>query len=257
MFDWNPELYSKFMAERTQPAVDLAQRITVRNPERVIDIGCGPGNSTKVLADLFPNAHIIGADNSEDMIKRARGLYPDIDFITFDAQNDFGRLEKGFDVVFSNACIQWVPDHPKLLADMMSVLKKGGMLAVQIPDNFSEPIHRIIHELVCGEKWSGRIKNKRSFYNMSQSGYFDLLSELTTEFSMWETVYYHRMPSHESILEWYKGTGLRPYLSSLSEPEARELENDVLIEVKKAYPKQKNGEIIFRFPRLFFLALKQ
>lgn len=255
MFKWNSELYSKFLAERTQPAIDLSKRITTDNPQNIIDIGCGPGNSTKVLADMFPNSRIIGADFSEEMITQARSNYPDIEFIMFDAQNDFPKLTEKFDVIFSNACIQWVPDHKKLIAEMMNALNSGGTLAVQIPMNYSEPIHRIICELAESEKWSC-LSGSRVFHTLTVEEYYDILSGLTDDFSVWQTTYCHSMPSHESIIEWYKGTGLRPYTAQLDEQRAEEFVNDVLSEVKKAYPKQKNGSIIFRFPRFFFTAKK-
>lgn len=256
MTNWNSAQYMKFLKERTLPSVDLANRITAESPKKIIDIGCGPGNSTKVLAERFPNAEITGADNSAEMINRAKENCPDLNFILFDAASDFSALEKDYDVVFSNACIQWVPNHPLLLKNMMSVLKPGGTLAVQIPMNYEEPIHQIISKLVSGEKWKNKFCSPRIFYTLSESDYFGLLSDISSDFSIWKTVYFHRMPSHESIIEWYKGTGLRPYLSVLDEADAEEFEKDVYREVVKSYPIQENGEIIFRFPRFFFTAVK-
>ncbi|MGN0528506.1 MAG: methyltransferase domain-containing protein [Eubacterium sp.] len=256
MADWNAELYSKFLKDRTQPSIDLANRITLDNPQSIIDIGCGPGNSTRVLKDKFPNARVIGVDSSKDMIKTAKSNYNDIEFMLFDACKDFDKLNDKFDIVFSNACIQWIPNHEKLLADMMGILNDGGMLAVQTPMNYKEPIHIIIEKLVSSDKWKKYFPNPREFYNLKQEEYFDLLSNISSDFTIWETVYCHRMPSHESIMEWYRSTGLRPYLSALSGKKAKELEKDVFVEVQKEYPIQKNGEIIFRFPRFFFIATK-
>lgn len=256
MFEWNSELYTRFVKERTQPASDLAAKIALTDPKSIIDIGCGPGNSTRVLAERFPHAHIIGADNSPQMIEQARRDNPDIEFTLFDAAKDFDRLNGRFDAVFSNACIQWIPDHPALLKKMMACLNDGGILAVQTPMNYDEPIHRIIGEISDSPKWKIRLGTPRIFHNLTQGEYFDLLAEISSDFTIWETVYCHRMPSHESIMEWYKGTGLRPYLSALSPDDARLFEDEVFQEVKKAYPIQKNGEIIFRFPRFFFTAVK-
>ncbi|MGN0114516.1 MAG: methyltransferase domain-containing protein [Acutalibacteraceae bacterium] len=255
MPQWNADKYSEFINERTQPAIDLANRISLDNPKKIIDIGCGPGNSTRVLANRFFGAHIVGADNSQDMIDKAKGQNPDLDFMIFDASGDFSKFGE-YDIVFSNACIQWIPNHSSLIKNMMSVLKVGGVLAVQTPMNYNEPIHIIIKELAASEKWKNKIKNPRIFYNLTQNEYFDILSELASDFTMWETVYCHRMPSHSSIMEWYKGTGLRPYLQALSDTDAADFESDVYSEVVKAYPIQANGEIIFRFPRFFFTAIK-
>lgn len=253
---WNSEQYLKFKAERTQPAIDLANRITVRAPTDIIDIGCGPGNSTEILKKRYPNAAVVGADNSETMLEAAREKYPDIEFILCDASRDLDRFCGKFDIVFSNACIQWIPDHHKLLREMMSLLKEGGELAVQIPMNFDEPIHKIIGEIASSEKWRDKCNDPRHFYMLTPEQYYDVLSEISSDFKMWQTTYFHRMKSHSDIMEWYKSTGLRPYLEALSPVDKSEFEKDIFTEVEKAYPKQANGEIIFRFPRLFFKAVK-
>ena len=256
MAEWNSEQYLKFKKERTQPSIDLANAIKIENPKNIIDIGCGPGNSTAVLKKRFPNAHIIGADFSPNMIEKAKADYPDIDFMLFDATKDFEKLEEKYDVVFSNACIQWVPNHKKLLSDMMCILKPNGVLAVQVPMNFEEPIHKIIAEVITRTEWADKIGNGRQFYTLKESEYFDVLSDISSDFTMWKTIYMHRMPSHQSIIEWYKSTGMKEYLAVLSDEDKIKFEKAVFNEVEKYYPVQKNGEIIFRFPRLFFTAVK-
>lgn len=252
--DWNSEQYLKFKTERTQPAIDLANRIKMDNPKKVIDIGCGPGNSTQVLSSIFPSAYIIGIDKSEDMIFSAKMNYPDLDFKICDINFELSQFTGDFDIVFSNACIQWVPDHKDLIKNMLNLLNRNGILAVQIPMNYNEPIHKIINELVTSDKWKGFFLHPRDFYTLSQSEYFDLLSEISENFDIWETVYYHVMKSHNDILEWYRGTGLRPYLDILPDNRKAEFEGEVMDNLIKRYPKQKNGDIIFRFPRFFFTA---
>lgn len=256
MAEWDSRQYAKFLKERTQPSIDLAARITCISPAEIIDIGCGPGNSTMVLKERFPSAHIIGADNSENMINSAREKHPGLDFMTLDASGDVSALNGRFDVVFSNACIQWVPDHEKLVPKLFGLLRGGGVLAVQIPMNYDEPIHRIIGRLAAGGKWGSRFSEPRIFYTKTPSEYFDILTGVTDDFELWKTSYLHRMGSHEDIIEWYKGTGLRPYLAQLDEAGGAEFISDLLAELKKAYPVQKNGEIIFAFPRFFFIARK-
>lgn len=256
MSDWNSELYSKFLTQRTQPAIDLANRINLTSVKRAADIGCGPGNSTKTLSDRFPGAALVGLDSSANMIEKAKSLYPQFDFRLFDASKDFAAMTEKFDVVFSNACIQWIPEHRTLLKNMMSLLNEGGVLAVQTPVNYKEPIHRIISDLAERAEWKSKFPSPRIFYNLKPGEYFDVLSEIASDFEIWETVYFHAMPSHESIMEWYKSTGLRPYLSALNEADAARFESEVFAEVVKAYPKQRSGQIIFRFPRLFFTAVK-
>lgn len=257
MADWNSSLYLKFGAERTQPAVDLANRIGAESPEKIADIGCGPGNSTGVLARRFPGASVLGVDSSPEMIEAAKRAHPELSFRLCDAGRDLPELGEGtFDVVFSNACIQWIPNHPKLLRDMMGLLRPGGVLAVQTPMNDREPIHRIIGEVVRNGKWASRFPNPRIFYNLTQGEYFDLLSDLSSDFTLWQTTYFHRLKSRRDIMEWYRGTGLRPYLSALPEEDRPDFERDIFDRLAGAYPEQKNGEIIFRFPRFFFLAVK-
>ena len=253
--DWDSGQYLKFEQERTQPAIDLAGRIACNTPQDVLDLGCGPGNSSRVVAGRVPGARIRGIDSSPEMVAAARANHPDLEFALCDAGRELGRLGHNcFDVVFSNACIQWIPDHPELLRNMLGLLRPGGVLAVQTPMNYEEPIHRIIAELVAGTTWKGAFTNPRIFHNLLPGQYFDLLSELAADFTLWQTTYYHVLGSHADIMEWYRGTGLRPYLRALSDADQTAFARDVYDRVVQAYPKQRDGRIIFRFPRFFFTA---
>ena len=256
MFEWNAKQYSKFEKERTLPSLDLVKAIDCKNVRTTLDIGCGIGNSTAVLKKYFPNAKIIGADSSEDMLTAARKNHSDIEFIKLDAEKELDTVSDRYDVVFSNACIQWIPEHHKLLRRMFNLLNDNGVLAIQTPQQSKHPVHGIITSLADSEKWRGKIHCKRVFYNLSENEYFDVLSELSDNFRIWEVVYFHSMPSHQAIAEWYKGTGLRPYLEQLTQNDKDEFLRDFSSEIKKIYPIQKNGEIIFRFPRLFFTVTK-
>ncbi len=254
MADWNSALYLKFKSQRTQPAIDLAARIDVEDPLDIIDIGCGPGNSTRIIKQRFPDARVIGADYSDNMLEAAQKDNPGCGFIKLDAGGDLSDLAGKFDVVFSNACIQWIPEHRKLLPNLFSMLKSGGVLAVQVPVNFEEPIHKITTKTAASPKWSKELSDPQFFFTLSEEEYFDILSDLTDDFELWKTVYCHRLPGVESIIEWYRSTGLKPYLDQLSENGRNDFINDVRTELIKEYPARKNGEIIFRFPRLFFIA---
>lgn len=256
MTDWNAAQYSKFLKERTLPAVELANAIPCENVRSVLDIGCGTGNSTAVLANRFPCAKIIGADRSETMLAAAKKENPQLAFIRLDAEKDMDALSERYDVVFSNACIQWIPDHRRLLKSFFSLLHDHGALAIQIPQQSKHPVHGILKALARSEKWKDKLRAERSYNNLTEDEYFDVLSELTDTFRMWETVYFHAMPSYESIVEWYKGTGLRPYLEQLPQEEQNAFIEDITQALRETYPKQKNGDIIFRFPRLFFVAQK-
>lgn len=257
MPDWDAAQYLKFEKERTQPSIDLIHRIPLAAPQHILDVGCGPGNSTRMLANYYPHAQVQGIDNSDSMIAAATQAHPDLSFQVCDAQTVLSCfLKASFDVVFSNACLQWVPDHAALLPSLMALLRPGGALAVQIPINYKEPIHQIIHKVVSSSPWAAKIDQPRIFYTLEPENYYDLLSELSSDFSMWQTTYYHHLGSHQDIMEWYRGTGLRPYLQALPTAEQTLFESEVFHSVEKAYPIQKDGTIIFPFPRLFFIAKK-
>lgn len=255
MSGWNPEQYLKFRNQRTQPAIDLAKRIRIDNPRTILDVGCGPGNSTKVLKDTFPKAYILGIDSSEDMVKKARETYPDIDFRVMDITEENQNL-KNIDIIFSNACLQWIPDHKELIPMLFGRLSKGGVLAVQIPMNFQERLFTIMSETVNEDRWGFSSMPAEPDATLKCEEYFDILSSLTDDFDIWETVYYHNMPSVDAMVEWIKGTRLRPYLDVLSSNDAEELINEITEKASKAYEQQKNGEIIFRFRRFFFTATR-
>lgn len=255
MVEWNAVQYLKFQNERTQPAWDLALRIREARPEAILDIGCGPGNSTNVLAAVFPEADLLGVDSSPAMIKAATANHPDITFKQCDAARDLPSLGRDFGVVFSNACLQWVPNHAKLLPEMLALLKPGGVLAVQIPMNQDEPIHRILDELADSPDWRESFPVTRVFHTLAPGDYIDLLAEHAADFSVWQTTYFHRLHSHQDIMEWYRGTGLRPYLDALPAERKPVFEEAVLRRVVAAYPAQRNGDVIFRFPRFFLIAM--
>ncbi len=258
MSDWNAAQYLKFSNERTQPSLDLAVRIKdfILDPKKIVDIGCGPGNSTAVLKSRFPQAELWGVDNSPNMLADAKKNYPEIGWKLCDAATQLHTLDTDFDLVFSNACIQWVPNHSALLVGFMDRLSPGGVLAVQVPYNQNEPIHRILKQLALSERWQASFREIRSFYTLRADEYYQNLSSLSSRVVLWETIYYHILDSHLAILEWYRGTGLRPYLNQLKEEEKDAFEQDVLNLIRENYPLQPDGRVIFRFPRLFFIAVK-
>ena len=256
MGDWNAKQYLQFNKERTLPATDLVNRIERTAPEYILDIGCGPGNSTAELKKRWTEAHVTGIDSSPDMIANASATYPNMNFKLVDASKDLPTITERYDIVFSNACLQWIPDHSRIFPEMMELLNPGGVLAIQIPVNFSEPIHQVIQQVVHKEKWAELLQYNRELDFLSEEEYYDLLADITTDFSMWKTIYMHRMPSYDAIMDWYRQTGLRPYLQRLSTEKQAEWEEEVLEGIKQKYPLQKNGEIIFRFPRLFMMGSK-
>ena len=254
---WNAELYLRFQKERTQPAIDLAARIDLESPSRIVDIGCGPGTSTRVLWERWPQADVIGLDNSLDMITSARTEYPDHSWILGDLYELDTR--PGFDVVYSNAAIQWIPHHDRLIPHLLSLVAECGALAVQIPLYDGMPVRRAISDVASSERWRERmagVGSQMTFHTIDF--YYDILSARSARLSMWETAYIHEMSSHESIVEMISSTGLRPYLERLhSGDETGEFFADVLSAVRDAYPAQRTGRVLFPFRRLFFVAYRE
>ena len=252
MSDWNPEKYLMFKKQRTQPAIDLAKRIINKDPKTVVDIGCGPGNSTVILKEVFPKSKILGIDSSENMIKKARSEHPDIDFQVCEAQKLTGK----YDLLFSNACLQWIPNHEKLIPDLMEKLTQGGTLAVQIPMNQDETLFKIIKEIASDSKWNFQNTHFEQNDTLDPEAYYDILSKYSSEFEIWETVYYHVLPSHQHMIEWIRATRLRPYLDVLNDDQKAEFESEILKKAKNVYPITVSGEVIFKFRRFFFIAKK-
>lgn len=256
MCEWDANQYCKFEKDRTQPSIDLVNSIISNNAKLIIDIGCGTGNSTMVLKNRYKDARIIGLDFSDSMLLKAKKNYPNLEFKKFDASKELDSLKEKYDIVFSNACIQWIPDHKTLIPKLFNLLSDNGSLAIQIPQFNKHPMHRVIKTVVELDKWNKKFLKPKELYALPENEYYDIFSSITKKFRIWETVFFHSLPSHQSIVEWYKGAGLRPYLEQLSDEDKIMFETDILNEVKKVYPIQPNGEIIFKFPRLFMLAWK-
>lgn len=260
-FRWDADQYLRFAQQRTQPSRDLCGRLpaddgTVR---RVLDIGCGPGNSTAQLRARYPHATILGIDSSPDMVASARELHPDCDFEVLDA-GELDRLGVDYDVVFSNACLQWVPDHAHVLPSMLRRLRPGGVAAAQFTENINLPPHVIMREVAQEPRWSRWIHDIRHYHHLGGSrfdvgAYYDLLTPLCAHVDVWETNYYHALPGYGAILDWYRGTGLRPYLAQLPDDDARHAyEQEVLERIRRVYPLRADGTVLIGFPRFFFLA---
>lgn len=252
MSDWNTDQYLRFKAQRTQPAIDLARRLEAHPFARIADLGCGPGNSTGVLRQIFPRAEIVGIDNSPGMLEKARAAYPELTFLL----QDIHQLAGDFDLIFSNACLQWLPRHEDLLPELMAKLPAGGALAVQMPGNGGEPLFRIIRETAEEPRWGFRPETFGANDTLEPDRYFDILSRCSAAFDLWETVYRHPMPGHEALVDWVRGSRLRPYLDALDEASGRAFEAEILEKVRAAYPVMANGQVVLRFRRIFFTAWK-
>ncbi len=255
--DWEPKQYLKFERERTQPSIDLVSRIRLDAPSRIIDIGCGPGNSTLVLKNRWPQAAVIGLDSSGAMLQKARETSDVVEWIHADTANDLTFLGK-FDLVFSNAAVHHMPDKPRVLTRFFDLLHPNGALAVQVPDTRELPFAMELQKLACSGKWKNYFETNEypdKFHGFSY--YYDILCGLTNTMEMWQTDYIQRVPDHAGIVEWYKGSGMRYYLSALpGEPEQAALLSDFEHALKAVYPKEKDGSVLMPMRRLFFVAYR-
>jgi len=256
MNDWNPEQYLQFKSERTQPSIDLIYRIDQADPKSIIDIGCGPGNSSQVLVNRWPKSKITGLDSSAEMINKAKQDYPNQEWIIADVSTY--EFESKFDIVFSNAAIQWVPNHEELLTKFRGLLSGSGAIAIQIPQFWDMPLGKIIDNTAKVDRWKTRTEAVSNLFTIhNYSFYYDILSDLFNSIEIWETHYMHILNNHVSILEMMRSTGLKPYLERLnSDSDANDFEEIVLNEIMKTYPIQKNGKVILPFKRLFFIGYK-
>lgn len=163
MSDWSSAQYMIFGNQRTQPSIDLVSRIQGTAPARILDIGCGPGNSTRVLSERFPDAEILGVDSSEDMLANARESYPAQEFLLCNVPRDLNQISGAFDLIFSNACIHWIPEQEQLIRSVFAKLNPGGVFAVQIPFIQEAPFYRLLSVLTGGQKWGKSCQASETF----------------------------------------------------------------------------------------------
>ncbi|HJT86600.1 MAG TPA: methyltransferase domain-containing protein [Bryobacteraceae bacterium] len=254
---WDATQYLKFSGERTQPVHDLVHRIDLAAPRRILDAGCGPGNSTAVLRSRWPDAAVVGLDHSPEMLAQARRNDPGGEWNLGDAAS--WRAGRPFDLVFSNAMLQWVPDHERVCRHLLEQAAPGGALAVQVPAHYDSPLHREIQQVSADPAWNERMEAARgAITNHSPAWYYDLFEPLAARIDIWETTYCHILEGPDAILEWFRGTGLRPYLAALSSPEERLRFEEMLLErYIRSYPRQRSGKVLFPFRRLFFVAYRE
>src|SRR5215469_7370935 len=284
MAGWNPDQYLKFSDERTQPCRDLASHINLPQVRTAIDLGCGPGNSTQVLAERFPEAQITALDSNTTMINAAIQSNPRGRWITGDiakwaagkppneaAERSAEGVAAGvpesaitgtieneqYDVVFSNAALQWLPDHATLFPQLFGHVSPGGALAIQIPSAFDRPAHRLLREMAASIGWrkwfpTGRVRN---WHAHDHEFYYDLLAPLASRIDLWQTEYFHGLPNAAAIAEWYRKTGMRPYLTAIGEDADREkFVAEYTEKIRAAYRPRPDGRILFSFLRIFMIA---
>ncbi|MFS8036776.1 trans-aconitate 2-methyltransferase [Xanthobacter sp. AM11] len=255
--DWNARQYLKFEDERTRPARDLLAQVPLADAAFVVDLGCGPGNSTQLLAERFPGARLMGLDTSPAMLEAARARLPNARFALADAGTL--ALDAPADLIFANAVLQWVPDHAALLPRLMGLLAPGGVLAVQMPDNLEEPSHTAMRETAMAGPWADRLDEaSRARTVLPPPGvYYDMLVPYATRVDIWHTIYNHPLDGVGAIVEWLKGTGLRPFIEPLEGDERVAFLEDYAARLAPSYPERAGGKVLLAFPRLFMVAVKK
>src|ERR1700716_4269503 len=215
--DWSARQYLKFEDEHTRPPRDLLAQVPLQSPRRVVDLVCGPGNSTELLITRYPQADVVGLDSSSDMLRQARERLP---YCTF-AEADLATWSppERTDLLFANAVFQWVPDHPTVLRRLLEALPEGGVLAVQMPDNTTEPALALMREVASAGPWAAALASASDARDdaPTPAEYYDLLRPGCVHLDIWHTAYNHVMAGPEAIVEWFRGSALRPVLSPLDE----------------------------------------
>jgi len=256
MEDWNARQYLKFEDERTRPPRDLLAQVPHERPRRVVDLGCGPGNSTELLVKRFPNADVIGLDSSPNMLRLARERLPQCRFVEADIASWTPDAET--DVLFANAVFQWVPNREAELRRLLAALPAGGVLAAQMPDNTGEPAHIIQREMAESWPWPSDAPGPPAGRDelLSPEAYYDLLKPICSRIDIWHSIYNHVMADARSIVEWFKGSALQPILSALDAASREKFLAAYTEKIARAYQPRVDGKVLLRFPRLFIVAVR-
>ena len=252
---WDPKTYLSFENERTRPAAELLARVGLESPATIVDLGCGPGNSTALLAARYPRAELEGVDSSVDMLAQARRSGANAQWTIADIST--WQPARALELIFSNATFQWVPDHAQLLPRLVSYLKAGGMLAFQVPRNFDEPCHTLIRDVAAQDPWAEKLECVRDWWNVQEpKTYFDILEPICARIDIWETTYLHTLEGEDAVFRWMSGTGLRPFAAVLEGAERDAFLAEYRRRAGEAYPRRKSGITLYPFRRLFCVAKK-
>lgn len=254
MTTWEPQTYLKYAEVRFRAGLDLIARIPKADYRVIYDLGCGTGHLTRILAEAFPGASVSGIDSSPDMLAEARREFPAMSW----SQADIAAWRPAVppEVIYSNAALHWVPAHETLFPSLLQMLHPGGVLAVQMPRHFESPSHLSLKELVLESKWRARLEPLLIAPVPSPEIYWQWLSPHASSLDVWETIYLQILDGKDPVVNFMRGTALRPFLTALPEKDAAQFVAAFAERMAVAYPPQPNGQTLFPFRRLFLVAVK-
>ena len=269
---WDPEQYLRYSDERQRPLWDLLDRVRTDPVLAAVDLGCGPGTSTVAVASRWPEAQVVGIDNSQAMIDRA--LTPEAPLPGAERATNGDAVEphvtyraadiatwrpepESLDLVLSNAALHWVPGHTDLFAGWVAALRPGGTLAFQVPGNFDAPSHTLLAELAASVQWRGKLSGVAGTVEAHHPlDYYRSLRDIVSDVDVWETTYCHRLRGDDPVFEWVRGTALLPYLECLSPADTSDFTSRYKALLRSSYPKESSGETLLGFRRVFVVAKK-
>jgi len=256
---WNPTQYLQYEDARLRPALELLARVPLAAPATIVDLGCGAGNVARSLAQRWPQAAITGIDSDEAMLAKARAAAGGLNIAFECADVDGWRAAEPFDLVYSNAALHWLDDHAMLFPRLAQSVAPGGVLAVQMPDNFRAPSHTLLHETAALPRWRERLARLvRPSPVARPQDYFAWLAPHFSAIDAWTTEYLQHLPGRTDgehpVLAWMRGTALLPFMNALDESAQREFATGLSEHLTTAYPPRADGSVLFPFRRLFVVA---
>ncbi|MXX86277.1 MAG: methyltransferase domain-containing protein [Acidobacteria bacterium] len=260
--DWDPAQYDRFRDFRLRPALELLDRVCITRASLVYDLGCGAGTITRIVADRFPGARVVGLDRSPRMLAKARAEPSRVEWVHGNIAD--WEPEQAPDLIFSNAALHWLEDHQALLPRLLDYLAPGGCLAVQMPLSHAQPSHVLMCETLANGGVGGAPLGDETVaaaagrdWVLDSDTYYDLLAPGASEVDIWETEYLHRLEGEDAVLEWVRATGLRPVLNGLAGADLERFLEVYRERLRDAYPRRADGSTVYRFPRLFLVATRR
>jgi trans-aconitate 2-methyltransferase len=256
---WDPRQYLKFSDHRLRPALELLDRVPLASPTVIYDLGCGSGEVTRIIAERWPSATVYGIDNSNEMLAQAAAEPGEIRWINSDIRK--WAPDEPPDLIYSNATLHWVEEHQELFPRLVGCLKAGGCLAAQMPLSWEAPSHRLMRETLANGGPNGEALGTETLRRAvarkwveDAEAYYDLLVSRTSGLDIWATEYLQVLEGDNPVLEWVKGTGLRPILNGLDDKELETFLEEYARRLRATYPVRDNGRALYPFRRLFIVA---